>query len=149
MPILDINRPREILSSLKTTDVLAILISTYVLVKIGRRLLTTRVKTTKVPGPPRKNWLFGYGLQVMGETYPFDGILLDWAKEYGLVHRIPWLFGEDQLVVLDPKALSHIMTKDTWEYSRSPTGNRVIKTAVRPSFSIPKAYLELIAFLDW
>ena len=53
-----------------------------------------------------------------------------WARQCGLVFKIPTWFGGDHVVVCDPKALAHLHAKDGFTYLRSPLTKTLTKTFV-------------------
>ena len=39
-----------------------------------------------------------------------------WAQDYGPVFRVPTAMGQNQLVLCDPKAISHLYSKETYGF---------------------------------
>lgn len=78
------------------------------LVKSARR----RGKTTRLCGPPSKSLIYGVSKYVQ-ESKDGSPIFEKWAEEYGSVFRMPVAMGGNQLVLCDPKAISHFYSKET------------------------------------
>lgn len=53
-----------------------------------------------------------------------------WSKQYGSVYRIPLPFGDEAVVVSDVKAVSHIFSKDTFTYVKTPGLRAVIERVI-------------------
>ncbi|KAJ7249999.1 cytochrome P450 [Mycena rebaudengoi] len=66
-----------------------------------RRVISChRRSIARVPGPHATSWAYG----AWGE-FEFP-----WQKQYGPLYRIKGCFGEDRLVVSDPRSLQHILS---------------------------------------
>ena len=81
------------------------------------RAFRSRVKTTRLNGPPSRSWIFG----VSREVYKGDAGALheEWSKEYGPVYQIPVAFGARQIILMDPKAISHFYSRESFTYVHS------------------------------
>ncbi|KZP25792.1 cytochrome P450 [Athelia psychrophila] len=74
-----------------------------------------RSKTTPLGGPTRPSFFFGVSKYLAASK---DGslILEKWAEEHGPTFYIPTALGSSELVITDPKAISHIYSNDTYGY---------------------------------
>ncbi|KAF9061341.1 cytochrome P450 [Rhodocollybia butyracea] len=68
-------------------------------------------------GPPKTSLLFGldYELQLQEE---FNGLESQWYKEYGTAYRGSTYYGEDMLMVSDPKALLYICNASGYRFPK-------------------------------
>ncbi|KAK0506749.1 cytochrome P450 [Armillaria luteobubalina] len=66
-----------------------------------------RVSVKHINGPPSASFWLGHEL-VLRSQEEFGDLETKWRREYGTVYRIGGCFGQDILVVSDPKALEHI-----------------------------------------
>ncbi|SJL11749.1 uncharacterized protein ARMOST_15157 [Armillaria ostoyae] len=66
-----------------------------------------RVSVKHINGPPSASFWLGHEL-VLRSQEEFGDLETKWRREYGTVYRIGGCFGQDLLVVSDPKALEHI-----------------------------------------
>ncbi|KAJ7496593.1 cytochrome P450 [Mycena latifolia] len=78
----------------------------------------TRISVAAVPGPKSSSWLLGnmpelFGGQV-GEAE------FKWQEIYGGVVRIKASFGEDRLLITDPKALQYIYQTSGYRFHKQP-----------------------------
>ncbi|KAJ7245300.1 cytochrome P450 [Mycena rebaudengoi] len=81
-----------------------------VIIVFTRRTISRRRRSiARVPGPHATSWLYGNMLQLyLPATWgEFD---FSWQRQYGPLYRIKGCFGEDRLVVSDPRALQHILS---------------------------------------
>ncbi|KAJ7245279.1 cytochrome P450, partial [Mycena rebaudengoi] len=62
-----------------------------------------------VPGPHATSWIYGNMLQLhLPATWgEFE---FPWQRQYGPLYRIKGCFGEDRLVVSDPRSIQHILS---------------------------------------
>ena len=71
--------------NLRTVGTVSLLAGFWLLYKIVQTT-RARARTTKLPGPPAKSWLFGVSKEV------FDGdasvLFENWAKQYGKYHIV-------------------------------------------------------------
>jgi len=71
-----------------------------------------------VPKAPGGNWLWGNELEPLSK--PCGEVYAAWFEKLGPIVRMRGAFGcGDILVVADPGALSHILTKNPYMYGRS------------------------------
>ncbi|KAF9259738.1 cytochrome P450 [Marasmius fiardii PR-910] len=85
-------------------------------------------------GPPTPSWLLGYefaliGLRKVGEP---DG---NWTRDYGYAFRVPGCYGEDVLMVSDPKALQHIIHKSAYRYPKAKDTNQLFHKLFGPGLA--------------
>ncbi|KAK0506743.1 cytochrome P450 [Armillaria luteobubalina] len=66
-----------------------------------------RVSIKHIKGPPSASFWLGHEL-VLRSQEEFGDLETKWRREYGNVYRIGGCFGQNLLVVSDPKALEHI-----------------------------------------
>ncbi|KAK0199315.1 cytochrome P450 [Desarmillaria ectypa] len=66
-----------------------------------------RVSVKHVKGPPSASFWLGHEY-ILHSQDKFGDLETKWCREYGTVYRIRGCFGQDLLVVSDPKALEHI-----------------------------------------
>ncbi|KAK0197815.1 cytochrome P450 [Armillaria mellea] len=66
-----------------------------------------RASVKHINGPRSASFWLGHEL-VLRSQAEFGDLETKWRKEYGTVYRIKGCFGQDLLVVSDPKALEHI-----------------------------------------
>ncbi|PBK91916.1 cytochrome P450 [Armillaria gallica] len=66
-----------------------------------------RVSVKYIDGPPSASYWLGHEL-VLRSQDEFGGLETKWRRKYGTVYRIGGCFGQDLLVISDPKALEHI-----------------------------------------
>lgn len=73
------------------------------------QIARARARTTKLPGPTHKSWLFGVSKDVFeGDSGAlFEG----WAQTYGTVFQVPGPFGSRRTVLIDPKAAAHYFAR--------------------------------------
>ena len=88
-------------------------------------------RTTKLRGPPSKDLIFGVSKELF-DSPDVGGVYKNWEKAHGPVYEIPSTLGSTILVLQDPKAISHLYSKDTWTYHQ---------------FWFAKAVFRLVRFL--
>ncbi|KAI6166081.1 cytochrome P450 [Pisolithus thermaeus] len=72
-------------------------------------------KTTKLRGPPRTDLIFGASKQIL-EALDAGAIYEAWAKEYGVVYEVPSTLGGREIMLTDPRALTHQFARETTTY---------------------------------
>ncbi|KAG1840185.1 cytochrome P450 [Suillus subalutaceus] len=88
-----------------------------------------RKRTTRVRGPQSPSWLFGFAKTVNSAAIITE-LYEHWAKEYGLVYKVPHVLGLSRVILWDPKAISHFFARDTWLYNQTPFNKLAIQTTV-------------------
>ena len=104
-----------------TFVVLAVLYRTY-----------RRPRTTKLRGPPSKGFLVG----VMKDHFNSSDLGCmygNWEKTYGPVYEIPSSLGSTILVLQDPKAITHLFSKDTTTYHQNKVSKALFKNHLKVS----------------
>ncbi|PBK95281.1 cytochrome P450 [Armillaria gallica] len=77
-----------------------------------------RISIANVPGPQWKSWVYGNLPELLkGEAGEMD---FKWQSQYGDVVRIRAAFGEDRLLVSDPKALQYIYQTSGYKFMKPP-----------------------------
>lgn len=87
-------------------------------------------KFTKLRGPPRRSYLYGY-TDILHSTFDQGPIFEEWSKEYGLVYQLPSPLAMTKVVVMDPKAIAHIFGNDTYGFRQTPLGRLNLSILVR------------------
>jgi hypothetical protein len=83
----------------------------------------------KLPGPPSPSLLFGvvpYLFKSVDERPIFER----WREEYGPVFELPVLFGNREVVLMDPKAITTLFTRDTTVYRQKGEAREFMKRTV-------------------
>ncbi|KAJ7274669.1 cytochrome P450 [Mycena rebaudengoi] len=86
----------------------------------------------RVPGPHATSWVYGNMLQLYLPA-TWGEFEFPWQRQYGPLYRIKGCFGEDCLVVSDPRSLQHILSGGL--FARSPVG-LAVATALFGSESV-------------
>ncbi|KZT13219.1 cytochrome P450, partial [Laetiporus sulphureus 93-53] len=94
--------------------VLLVLVST-IGVAVYRRM--NRHSLSRIRGPPSPSLLLGHNLLLSHEDDVGD-LESEWIRQYGSAWRLKDCVGEDNLWLVDPKALHHIFHKAGHKYSR-------------------------------
>ncbi|KAJ3775907.1 cytochrome P450 [Lentinula raphanica] len=71
----------------------------------------------EIPGPKSKSFVLGHLRELLQQ--PAGLAEIEWQRVYGDVIRIQTTFGSEQLVVIDPKAVQHILCSG-YKWRRSP-----------------------------
>ncbi|KAJ3752232.1 cytochrome P450 [Lentinula raphanica] len=71
----------------------------------------------EIPGPKSKSFVLGHLPELLQQ--PAGLAEIEWQRVYGDVVRIRTTFGSEQLVVIDPKAVQHILCSG-YKWRRSP-----------------------------
>jgi hypothetical protein len=93
--------------------------------------LSRRPSGPNLQGPPSTSWIFGVLSDILNAVHG-TSLYEAWYKIYGPVYQIPLVFGTPTVVLLDPKALATVLTKDTSTYHQ----NSQFKTMIRRNVSI-------------
>lgn len=123
----------------------------------------SRIRSTQLHGPKSNNVLFGVLPQVSPMSGGMDNYFKRAIADYGTVFNLPSGFGRQDLVVCDAKAISHILSRDTFTYYRPAfarvltdilfgqgifsfenDGHRRLRKALTPAFSNAaiRSYIE-------
>ncbi|KAK0445342.1 cytochrome P450 [Desarmillaria tabescens] len=76
-----------------------------------------RRKVRKVSGPPRPSFLLGHEWIIRQQDNVSD-LKMSWYHQYGTAYRIGGCFGQDVLVVSDPKALQYIFHMSGYRFPK-------------------------------
>ncbi|KAJ7274710.1 cytochrome P450 [Mycena rebaudengoi] len=87
----------------------------------------------RVPGPHATSWVYGNMLQLYLPA-TWGEFEFPWQRQYGPLYRIKGCFGEDRLVVSDPRSIQHILLSGGL-FTRSPVG-LAVATALFGSESV-------------
>ncbi|THU80132.1 cytochrome P450 [Dendrothele bispora CBS 962.96] len=68
-------------------------------------------------GPTAPSWLYGNELE-LNHQFEVGKLEEPWFQEYGTVFRSTGCFGEENLNVIDPKALQHILHASSYRYPK-------------------------------
>ncbi|KAF7325083.1 hypothetical protein MKEN_00551200 [Mycena kentingensis (nom. inval.)] len=78
-----------------------------------------------VPGPPRRDPLFGHALDGIGAPEACAP-MHDWVKQYGPIVRYFGILGEEKLLLLSPQALEQIFLTSCADFARPTFLRRII-----------------------
>lgn len=103
-----INMMIDFFLSIRALDALAIGAGSWLLFRIYQ-IARARARTTKLPGPTHRSWLFG----VTKDVFKGDsGSLYEaWAQTYGTVFQVPGPLGSRQTVLIDPKGIASVFAR--------------------------------------
>jgi hypothetical protein len=107
--------------SLSTTDKIVISLCGLLLLEaIRRNAFNSKPRTTKLLGPPSSDYPFISGtIKDLFSGARAQLTLTTWIPQYGKVFSVPWICGERQVVLCDPKALGHFYAGDTTVYGNT------------------------------
>ncbi|KAH9887704.1 cytochrome P450 [Cubamyces lactineus] len=106
--------PSDLQSAIPGWNIFLIGAALYLVYKVGKSY-ASRSRATPLSGPPSPSWIFGIR---KGDGNDPSGAALyeEWAAQYGSVYRVPAPFGSTRVIVMDPKAISHFYTLETFTY---------------------------------
>ncbi|KAK0213326.1 cytochrome P450 [Desarmillaria ectypa] len=122
-----------------------------------------RISIASVPGPQWKSWVYGNISELLkGEAGEID---FKWQAQYGDIVRVRSAFGEDHLLVSDPKALQYVYQTSGYRFIKHParkelgrllTGNGILlaegddhkrhRKVLLPGFGGPEAKFYVPVF---
>ncbi|KAF8075757.1 cytochrome P450 [Lyophyllum atratum] len=76
-------------------------------------------QTTPLRGPPSESFLFGLS-RFIGDAEDPSLLSEQWSKEYGSAFLVPLALGSSRIVLMDPKAVTHFYSKETFGYVQTP-----------------------------
>lgn len=87
-----------------------------------------RVMTSRLPGPPSASIFLGASpiIYERGTAVTFE----EWGGLYGQVFEVPLALGSREIVIMDPKAIAHVLSKDAHGYVHPPDMKRSIASFV-------------------
>ncbi|KAK1219452.1 hypothetical protein PQX77_017824 [Marasmius sp. AFHP31] len=117
---------------LSVTDIVVASAAIFLVHRIVKhyRSRSNRGNATPLGGPPSNSRIFGLTKELQ-TSEDVGKIYEDWAVEYGSVYKIPTIFGREKIMILDPKAISHFYSKETFVYVGTPLQRK----ALTPAFS--------------
>ena len=120
--------PPDLLTALSGWNALLVSAALYLVYKLGKSY-AKRYRATPLAGPPSPSWLFGIR---RGDGNDMNGAALfeEWAAQYGSVYRVPAPFGSTRVVLMDPKAISHFYTLETFTYVQTKLSRIAIENLV-------------------
>lgn len=108
-------------------DAFFLLLALWTLLKLSQAV-RKRVKTTKLNGPPSSSLLFGVTRDIVKGD---QGVLYEqWATEYGPVFQIPTMLGGRRTILVDPKAVAHFYSRETFTYVNSKFSKMAISNLI-------------------
>ena len=119
----------NILSSLGLTNLnikLALPTSALVLLALHFYRSQSRPRTTRLRGPASKSFVFGVSEDILA-SHDLGELFRNWEKAHGPVYEIPSGLGSKMVVFGDPKAIAHVLAKDTTTYHQ----RRLIKILLK------------------
>ncbi|KAF8334402.1 cytochrome P450 [Amanita rubescens] len=96
------------------------------------RLKRSGTRTPKLQGPSPTSLLFGR-LHEVNRSRNRAATYGQWASKYGQVFQIPAQLGGRHIILLDPKAIAHFLSKDTFTYVGSSFSKSFIKKFFGPN----------------
>ncbi|KAK0431713.1 cytochrome P450, partial [Armillaria borealis] len=81
----------------------------------------------KLRGPPRPSLLLGHEWQLRNQENPGD-LEIQWLHQYGNAYRIGGCFGQDVLMLSDPKALQYIFHTSGYRFPKTADSDLVAKS---------------------
>lgn len=113
---------------IRAVDVLGVAVGSWLLYKA---IKTSHVhsKSTQLPGPTSRNWLFGV-IRLLENPDDATRLFDSWLKAYGPAFQIPASFGRKVLVLMDPKAVAHFYSKETFVYQKDEFTKKLIASVV-------------------
>ncbi|KAF8318880.1 cytochrome P450 [Amanita rubescens] len=116
--------------SSKAITSLFVLLVTFKLVRSIVKRAGARLSQLK--GPPSTSFLFGR-LPEISNSSDRAGLYSRWVSEYGPVFQIPVQLGGRRVMLCDPKAIAHVLSKDTFTYIGTPSFRIFLKEFFGPS----------------
>ncbi|KAG6839924.1 hypothetical protein C0991_010334 [Blastosporella zonata] len=89
-------------------------------------------RSTPLRGP-KGSWLFGLAREILA-TDEHALMFENFATQFGSIFQIPGLLGSVDVVVCDPRAVAHILSKDTYSYQQTPATRFIMQRFVDSSF---------------
>ncbi|CAH7669604.1 cytochrome P450 monooxygenase, partial [Phakopsora pachyrhizi] len=71
---------------------------------------------SRLPGPNSPSFFVGNFLELIRSES--GSLHMKWFKEYGTVFKFHFLFGEPRIATIDPKALNHVLVKNSYDYPK-------------------------------
>ncbi|KIY46558.1 cytochrome P450 [Fistulina hepatica ATCC 64428] len=93
----------------------ALVAFSWLFVSLRRR---SRLAIYKLPGPPRKSWIYGCFPEIYNN--PAGTKDIEWATQYGNVMKIPGPLGLDRFAIADPRALQYVFQAAGYRFDKDP-----------------------------
>ncbi|KAG6849383.1 hypothetical protein H0H93_008938 [Arthromyces matolae] len=81
---------------------------------------------TPLRGPRSQSFLFGLA-RVFRASDDASLLTEQWTKDYGPAFCVPGAFGSKRVVIVDPKAVTHFYSKETFGYVQTPLARTFIE----------------------
>ncbi|KAK0205791.1 cytochrome P450 [Desarmillaria ectypa] len=101
---------------ISSIDACLVLITVFLIYRVSTN---RKSMTTKLRGPPSRNWLFGLA-SVIHNSDDVDLLYEQWSAEYGSLYSVSGFLGQQTLVLCDPKAVAHFYSRETVGYVKTP-----------------------------
>ncbi|KAG7093241.1 hypothetical protein E1B28_006927 [Marasmius oreades] len=88
-------------------------------------LIKRRSALNALRGPRASSYLLGHEHDL--RTKRVDEVLFQWSKEYGTAYKLPGCFGENVLVISDPRAIHRVLQESLQDYPEAADLRRLIK----------------------
>lgn len=131
--------------TIRPVDVFLLAIGFFFVYKV-HQAIRARARTTKLPGPPAKSWLFGVSKDMFSGDH--GDLYEEWERDHGAVYHVPAFAGSMAVVVYDAKAISHFYSMEGWSYTRPPIRKRNVFNLVC-RYSGPRVVSILNVFTRW
>jgi hypothetical protein len=116
-------------SSYSYVDLVALAFGSLLLFSLVNAL-RRRVRTTKLPAPYARSWLFGLSREIFLDDK--GDIFGEWYDELRApVYALPGPFGSKSVVLMDPKAISYFYANDTHGFTHSEFTRRFFAKLVK------------------
>ncbi|KAK0455354.1 cytochrome P450 [Desarmillaria tabescens] len=107
------------------------LFGVFVMAYAYARLLVRQRSLRRVRGPPRPSFLLGHEWLIRNRENIGD-LEMAWYQQYGGAYRVGGCFGQDVLVISDPKALQYVFHTSGYRYPKSPEEDRFTNIMLGP-----------------
>jgi len=122
-------------SKLRTYDIVLFAFIILASTKLIQYLLyRSTSRLAKLKGPSNTSILFGRSTEII-KSLDRSAVYEQWANQYGAVYKIPTAMGGTRVVICDPKAISHILAKDTYTYIGVPLFRKLMTKFVSVGYA--------------
>ncbi|KAK0463413.1 cytochrome P450 [Armillaria novae-zelandiae] len=98
------------------------------------RMRSKRSALRNIRGPPRPSHLLGHEWMIRRQDHVGD-LEMQWLKEYGAVYRIGGCFGQDVLVLCDPRALQYVFHTSGYRFPKAADIDRQLNAFFGPGLA--------------
>ncbi|KAH8822150.1 cytochrome P450 [Flagelloscypha sp. PMI_526] len=109
-----------------TAEDLALVVGVFTILLLLKYILGQTSPTTSLNGPPSSNFITGALMDVFFHDDP-PSVYVTWAQQYGHAFKLPRGIGANSIVLCDPKAAQHVLSKDTNIYVNAPFRAALLK----------------------